>query len=132
MCVYEYGLLSTDQAFGDAEFKKIMKVDSGDDGEEEYGVTAPLVLPTPEFRSLVLEKEDEFVLLACDGVFDVFSCQESIDHLRSLLVPSEGPASNAQQACVSLVHESVHTRGSRDNVTAIVVVLKPSLLPRTK
>merc|ERR1712070_1333632 len=126
------GELAVSRAFGDAEFKKIMKVDSGDDGEDEYGVTAPLVLPTPEFQSMVLEEDDEFVLLACDGVFDVFSCQEAVDHLRSLLCPPAGTSvSNAQQACASLVHESVHTRGSRDNVTAIVVVLKPSLLPKT-
>jgi protein phosphatase PTC1 len=59
-----------------------------------------------------------FLILACDGVWDVLSDQEAADLIMSRYV-EEGPFVDASQYLVMTAIE----RGSADNVTAIVVFL---------
>ena len=45
-------------------------------------LTKPLVIAEPEVVCFDLEDGDEFLLLACDGLFDVMTNQEAIDACR--------------------------------------------------
>lgn len=45
----------------------------------------PLVIADPEIRMERLTAADEFLLLACDGLFDVFTSQEAINFVRTRL-----------------------------------------------
>ncbi|XP_055388589.1 uncharacterized protein LOC129617284 [Condylostylus longicornis] len=45
----------------------------------------PLVVGDPEIRMERLTPADEFLLLACDGLFDVFSSQDATNFVRSRL-----------------------------------------------
>ena len=58
------------------------------------------------------------LILACDGVWDVFTDQEAADLLMERYL-KEGPFSDASQYLVNMSIE----RGSADNVTAVVVFL---------
>jgi protein phosphatase 1A len=66
----------------------------------------------PQFRS----DEDEFALLACDGVFDVMRNAEVLEYVRGLLASTN----SLSQICVALTEEC-YRRGSTDNITAVLV-----------
>lgn len=67
------GRLAVSRAFGDIEYKN---VGTG---------KPPLVTADPEIRIEKLTPADEFLLLACDGLFDVFTSQEAVNFVRRRL-----------------------------------------------
>jgi protein phosphatase 1L len=82
-----------------------------------------LVIAEPELRDIHLAPGDEFMVLATDGVWDVFSNQQVVDFVRRHYLASlENPATAKDPSEVAdmLVREAIQ-RGSLDNVTAIVV-----------
>ncbi|KEP63716.1 UNVERIFIED_CONTAM: protein phosphatase 2C domain-containing protein [Hammondia hammondi] len=85
----------------------------------------PLVIAAPEIRRIALTPSDEFLLLACDGLFDVFSSDEAVAFIRRRLSAMPPYEQDPQQVVTELVREAIHERRSRDNVTAILVVFSP-------
>ena len=65
------------------------------------GVLRPLVIAEPEIRVEQLGPEDEFLFMACDGLFAVFSCQEAVDFLHSRLsaMPPNEQATEGVRGC---------------------------------
>ena len=48
----------------------------------------------PEIRAFERDPKDQFVILACDGIWDVMSSQEVMDKVRDMLLhgrPKEPP-----------------------------------------
>ncbi|KAF6257193.1 phosphatase 2C-like domain-containing protein [Scenedesmus sp. NREL 46B-D3] len=89
----------------------------------------PYVIPEPEVASLQRTHEDELLILASDGLWDVFSCQEATTlALRSTMRARERGAS-VSAACrvgASVLARGAIERGSRDNITVLVVDLRRS------
>ena len=56
-----------------------------------------------------------------DGLYDVFSSEETVDVVRKRLVENAG---DPVRAAASVCSAAVDDRGSRDNVTAVVVALR--------
>ena len=75
------------------------------------GVTAD-----PDIRRWEVTDDDEFLILACDGVWDVYTHQQAVDLVREELATSGSPEAAARK----LVTEA-EENGSVDNITAIVV-----------
>ena len=79
------GELAVSRAFGDSEFKKgiqsiigqdeLMK---GDENDGEKNWDQPLVIAEPEIQMVTVNESDQFVLLACDGLYDVFTNDEIV------------------------------------------------------
>ena len=67
--------------------------------------------------------EGDVALIACDGLYDVFSSEEAVDVVRKGLVENAG---DPVRAAASVCSAAVDDRGSRDNVTAVVVALRPA------
>jgi len=45
-----------------------------------------LVTVTPEIREMQIDYlQDEFIVVACDGLFDVLSSQQCVDYIREKL-----------------------------------------------
>jgi serine/threonine protein phosphatase PrpC len=104
-----FGLLQVTRAFGDPEFKVGPNVPRG------------TLIATPEiFREMITE-EHEFLILACDGLWDVMSNQEAVDHVGRALGHN---MVSAQQAAESLVDMAID-RNSNDDITAVVVPFRP-------
>jgi len=61
------------------------------------------------------------LLLACDGLFDVFTPDEVVEVVKEEMERH----GDVQQACQNLTVQAIQERGSRDNVSVIIVILNP-------
>jgi len=84
----------------------------GDRSERPHVTAEPEVIATP------LEKEDEFIILATDGLWDVFESNEAVDLVQRLI--QQGLPRD--QVARWIVEESMR-RGTYDNVTVVIVWL---------
>lgn len=129
------GELAITRAFGDKSFKMGIKamleeetedVSGGNSGASDIDVakdlTAPLVSSEPEIASMVLSHNDEFLLLACDGLFDVFRSQDAIALTRQELIAHRGEPAEVARI---LSDQAIRVRRSRDNVSILIIVLRP-------
>jgi len=112
------GRLAVSRAFGDEEYKYM----------PDRGNAKPLVIADPEIRVEQLTPQDEFLFMACDGLFDVFSSQEAVEFMHSRLASMPSNEQDPQRAVQDIVHEAIHERRSRDNVTALLVTFKRAVL----
>jgi serine/threonine protein phosphatase PrpC len=125
------GELAITRAFGDKSFKMGIKAMLDEESEDMNGsanediakdLTAPLVSSEPEIASMVLSHNDEFLLLACDGLFDVFRSQDAIALARQELIAHRGEPAEVARI---LSDQAIRVRRSRDNVSILIIVLRP-------
>ncbi|XP_062101601.1 probable protein phosphatase 2C 22 isoform X2 [Humulus lupulus] len=86
----------------------------------------------PELMTANLTEEDEFLIIGCDGIWDVFRSQNAIDFARRRLQDHNDPA----MCCKDLVDEALK-RKSGDNLAVVVVCFQtqppPNLVaPRSR
>lgn len=121
------GELAVSRAFGDAEFKRGIqaiieeeggKLPTGQDGEEKNW-DQPLVIAEPEVTATTITEDDQFLLLACDGLFDVYSSEDVVRIVKENLEAHGDP----QRTCQELTRGAIFDRNSRDNVSVILIVL---------
>ena len=125
---YVNGLLGVSRAFGDWHFEGLKR-------DEETGKPGPLTAE-PEIDTWEIDVEnDEFLILACDGLWDVFSSQNAVDFARKSLLVNNNPNIAAKQ----LADEALR-RHSADNISVVCVcfgdepprVRTPELTPASK
>jgi serine/threonine protein phosphatase PrpC len=112
------GGLNVSRTIGDLKYKQ----------NENLPPNSQIVSCTPEIMSFWRAPQDEFLLIACDGVWDVLSSQEAVDAVRERLSeiqdgsvePSE-VAEEILDMCVSPNLTQTHGLGG-DNMTLIIVV----------
>lgn len=102
--------LAVSRAFGDLLLKE----------PERYGcagvLPGGLITAVPEIRVVDLNPaEDRFLVLACDGIWDVLSDDDAVSVCSS--------QAGAESAALSLVRRSF-AAGSDDNITALIVTWK--------
>lgn len=121
---YLNGQLNVARALGDwhMEGMKTMVSDGG---------PGPLSAE-PELMTTDLTEEDEFLIIGCDGIWDVFRSQNAVDFARRRLQEHNDPS----LCCKDLVHEALK-RKSGDNLAAIIVCFQqqppPNLVaPRSR
>jgi len=101
------GSLAVSRALGDFEYKNV----------EGKPPTEQLVSPEPEF--FIKERipsEDEFLVLACDGVWDVMTNQDICDFISARLKVHD----NLETVCNEVIDTCLH-KGSRDNMSIIII-----------
>lgn len=81
----------------------------GDHGLKDY------VSARPYTNETMLSEEDIFVIVACDGLWDVVEDQEAVDFVRKRI--DERRVSGTARALV----QQALSRGSTDNVSVLVV-----------
>ncbi|XP_074286387.1 putative protein phosphatase 2C 57 [Silene latifolia] len=78
----------------------------------------------PELMNIELTPNDEFLIIGCDGLWDVFRSQNAIDFARRRLQEHNDPVMCSKE----LVEEALK-RDSGDNLTVVVVCFQPSPPP---
>lgn len=102
------GDLAVSRAFGDFRYKNV------DLPQEEQKVS-----PEPEILFQPRSDQNEFVVLACDGVWDVMSNEEVTEEVRKMLAEGEErPVLMAEE----LVDISLEKQ-SKDNISCLVALL---------
>lgn len=99
------GTLAVSRAFGDFYLKR--------NAQGVYMGANSIVSPVPDVTMVDIAKYPEkvYILLACDGLWDVFSNQDAVDTVLKG-VPTI--------ACERLVKEAIYQRYSSDNVTVLI------------
>jgi len=104
------GDLAVSRALGDFEYKK----------RSDLPAEQQRVSPFPDIKVLERIPVDDVLILACDGVWDVYSSEEGVEAVRTLFAMGE---SNMMLVAEEFI-DSAMTKGSRDNISAIVVKLE--------
>ncbi|XP_057517788.1 probable protein phosphatase 2C 2 [Amaranthus tricolor] len=100
---YLNGVLSLSRALGDWDMKL------------PKGSASPLIAE-PELKQMMLTEDDEFLIIGCDGIWDVMSSQQAVSLVRRGLRRHHDPEQSAKE----LVREALRL-DTADNLTVIVV-----------
>lgn len=109
---YLNGQLSVARALGDWHMKGAK------------GSACPLSAE-PELKEMHLTEEDEFLIMGCDGLWDVMSSQCAVTIARKELMLHNDP----ERCSRELVREALK-RNTCDNLTVIVICFSPDPPPR--
>jgi protein phosphatase 2C family protein 2/3 len=113
------GHLGVSRALGDYHFVDLKQPNANG------GVIAGPLIADPDVRTHTLTSEDEFMLLACDGLWDVVSSQRAVEIARQGLREHNDPQQCAQQ----LVSEALR-KYTADNVSVIAVCFSAEPPPK--
>jgi len=109
------GNLNLSRAIGDLEYKK----------KPELGPERQMICSTPDIVKMPRNKDDDFVVLACDGVWDVKTNAEVCSFVDKRLAAGEEivPILEALlDACIAEDPKKTHGLGG-DNMTCMIVQL---------
>ncbi|XP_065816486.1 protein phosphatase, Mg2+/Mn2+ dependent, 1Na (putative) isoform X2 [Labrus bergylta] len=100
------GSLAVSRALGDFDFKEV----------DWRPPTEQLVSPEPEVYELERTPEDEFLILACDGVWDAIGNEELCAFVRSRLQVCD----DLREICTQVIDLCLY-KGSLDNISIIII-----------
>ncbi|KAI8801255.1 phosphatase 2C-like domain-containing protein [Cladochytrium replicatum] len=107
------GNLALSRAIGDLGFKQNTSLPA-----EQQAVTAD-----PEIIERTIDEKDEFIVLACDGIWDCMTSQEVTDYVRQALVHKKGDLGAVCEMLMNrcLAPESEYGSVGCDNMTVVIV-----------
>lgn len=103
------GKLAVSRALGDFVHK----------GEENVKPEGQMVTCLPEMKVFERKDEDQFIVLACDGIWDVLS-NEDVCNLVLAQLDKDNKDCNA---LAKMVVDAAYDKGSSDNLSAIVALI---------
>jgi len=106
---YLNGVLSVTRALGDWDMKL------------PQGSPSPLIAE-PEIHWTTLTEEDEFLIIGCDGIWDVMSSQHAVSTVRKGLRRHDDP-----ERCARELAMEAKRLETFDNLTVIIVCFVPDL-----
>lgn len=112
---YLNGQLGVTRALGDWHLE----------GLKEMGKIGGPLSAEPELKLTTLTKDDEFLIIGSDGVWDVFTSQNAVDFARRRLQEHN----DAKKCCKEIVEEAIK-RGAIDNLTVVMVCFHPEPPPQ--
>jgi len=108
------GNLALSRAFGDYIYKN----------NDEKTPLEQMVIPYPDVEEREITKDWEFIVLACDGIWDVMSNQEVVKYVRENIAAGLEP----EEICESMMMKCLAPDGymagrGSDNMTVVIVGL---------
>ncbi|KAF7070820.1 hypothetical protein CFC21_095077 [Triticum aestivum] len=106
---YLNGVLSVTRALGDWDMKM------------PQGSQSPLIAE-PEFQQTILTEDDEFLIIGCDGIWDVMTSQQAVTLVRKGLRRHDDP-----ERCARELAMEAKRLQTFDNLTVIVICFASEL-----
>ncbi|CCI45828.1 unnamed protein product [Albugo candida] len=103
-----FGVLGVSRAFGDNDFKTSR-------GRYKDRFNGDIVSGSPDVTSLHIDRTMRFILVGCDGLFDILTSQQIVD-----FVCMKSNCADVQQIAQDLVAYAI-SAGSTDNVSVILI-----------
>lgn len=106
--------MSVSRAFGDIEAKLA-----------KYGGNDQVLVADPEIRKFKITKDMDYILLACDGIFDKLSSAEVLQCVWEGLVDEK--ANNVHEQCgrgVDRILKTSVAKKTMDNITVVFVAFE--------
>ncbi|XP_052776689.1 probable protein phosphatase CG10417 [Mya arenaria] len=112
------GGLNLSRALGDHWYKR----------NETKDLKDQMISPLPDIETATLGPQDEFMVIACDGIWNSLTSQETVDFVREQLMEPEN-AAKPSLVCEQLFDKCLapNTMGDGtgcDNMTCIIIVFK--------
>jgi protein phosphatase PTC2/3 len=114
---YLNGQLAVTRALGDWHLE----------GMKELGEPGGPLSAEPELKMITLSRDDEFLIIGSDGIWDYFSNQNTVDFARRKLQEHN----DLRLCCRHIVEEALRL-GSSDNLTAVMVSFHQEAPPHTR
>ncbi|KAF9533253.1 phosphatase 2C-like domain-containing protein [Crepidotus variabilis] len=109
------GNLALSRALGDFEFKK----------NYSLGPEAQIITANPDVTCHEITEEDEFLIIACDGIWDCLSSQQTVDFVRYQVSEGKELTEISEMLCDHCLAPDT-TSGAGigcDNMTALIVAI---------
>lgn len=106
------GNLNLARSIGDLEYKSDPKIKHHEQ----------MLINLPEIRKESV-KDSEFLIIACDGIWDCLTSQEAVNYIANLLPTMEKLTDPIESMFTTIVASDVQSSGGigTDNMTAIVI-----------
>ncbi|XP_037947246.1 probable protein phosphatase CG10417 [Teleopsis dalmanni] len=114
------GGLNLSRAIGDHAYKM----------NEALPAEEQMISALPEIKKLIIGSEDEFMVLACDGIWNFMTSEEVVDFVRTRLADGTKSLSKiCEELFDNCLAPDTHGDGTGcDNMTAVIVRFKPEIL----
>jgi serine/threonine protein phosphatase PrpC len=115
------GDLAVTRSIGDPDYKSVIPGQPvthwfpWPDGHDKI-FNADLVIPDPEMTLMTLTSEDEFMILASDGLWDVINSIDAVKIVHEKFLKGKSSSQVAEELC-----ELALRLGSSDNVTIVII-----------
>ncbi|KAM1046521.1 probable protein phosphatase 2C 27 [Malus sylvestris] len=86
------------------------------EGMKDVGERGGPLSAEPELKLMTLSKDDEFLIIGSDGIWDVFTSRNAVDFARRRLQEHN----DVKLCCKQIVEEAIK-RGATDNLTLVMV-----------
>jgi len=123
------GGLNLSRAIGDHAYKT----------NKDLPLSDQMISPVPDVKKLTIDPEkDSFVLLACDGIWNSLSSQETVDFVNDRLKKSAKHDTNYLTNIIKelfdhcLAPDTMGDGTGCDNMTAVIAKLKPNAFSNTE
>jgi len=100
----ENSSLAVSRSMGDFEYKK----------DQKLGATDQIVSPLADVIQRTVDNSWQFIILACDGIWDVLSNEEAVDFVLQRISKGKDP----KQICMEMCDKCLD---SMDNTSVILV-----------
>lgn len=113
------GVLNLSRSIGDLEYKQ----------DPQLNVDQMMVTVIPEIKVQKMTPNNEFIVVACDGIWDCLTSQECVTQVREFLNSSQGRGNlsvGLEQMFDQIIARDVAISGGIgcDNMTAVIIQLK--------
>mmetsp|Transcript_11360 Transcript_11360/g.19405 ORF Transcript_11360/g.19405 Transcript_11360/m.19405 type:complete len:415 (+) Transcript_11360:132-1376(+) len=131
------GILAVSRAFGDLEFKRGLAQLLVDGVIEKMWTKAFAksvdfkanpVVATPDVEMVTLGEDDDFMIVASDGLWEVTTSAQAVTFVKRALAKEGMSEKSLQKVTKDLVEDAVKRRRSSDNVSCVIFALPGSVV----